>query len=132
MEKKILIVEDEADVIEFMRDLLTDQGYIVEAANDGNAGFEKVKSYKPDLILLDIQMPEETGVGMFRRMYRNKEMREIPVIVVSGMPGANWAISSRIPVIDKPIDEQKLIDQIEKSLSMETERKVLATEANPV
>lgn len=132
MEKKILIVEDEADVIEFIRDLLTDQGYIVEAANDGNAGFEKVKSYKPDLILLDIQMPEETGVGMFRRMYRNKEMKEIPVIVVSGMPGANWAISSRVPVIDKPIDEQKLIDQIEKSLSTEADRKQLAAEANPV
>ncbi len=117
MSKKILIVEDEADIIEFMTDLLTDQGYEIDSAMDGHAGFEKVRSYNPDLILLDIQMPEETGVGMFRRMYREKDMQDIPVIVVSGMAGANWAISARIPVIDKPIDEKKLLDQIEKSLS---------------
>ncbi len=115
--KKILIVEDEPDIIEFMTDLLTDQGYTVQSANDGNKGYEMVGTYKPDLILLDIQMPNETGVGLYRRMYRNADMKDIPVIVVSGMAGANWAISSRVPVIDKPIDEEKLIRQIEKELN---------------
>ncbi len=116
-EKKILIVEDEPDVMEFISDLLTDQGYTIDTAADGNLGFEKAQEFKPDLILLDIQMPNETGVGLYRRMYRNKDLKDIPVIVVSGMPGANWAISSRVPVIDKPIDEKKLIGQIEKAFN---------------
>ncbi len=115
-EKKILIVEDEPDVMEFISDLLTDHGYVIDTAADGNLGFEKALEFKPDLILLDIQMPNETGVGLYRRMYRNKDLKDIPVIVVSGMPGANWAISSRVPVIDKPIDEKKLLTQIEKAI----------------
>ncbi len=116
-QKKILIVEDEPDVIEFIRDILTDKGYTVEAATDGNEGLEKISAFNPDLILLDIQMPNETGIGMYRRMLREDEKKDIPVMVVSGMPGMNWTFNAKIPVVDKPIDEKKLVSQIERLLN---------------
>jgi len=117
MDKKILVVEDETDIVEYMNDLLSDNGYIVDSASNGKQAFGKIKEYNPDLILLDIQMPEETGVELYRKMFRDKDMNTIPVIIVSGMSAANWAINSRVPVIDKPIDEAALLNQIENMLS---------------
>lgn len=117
MLKKILVVEDELDIIEYMNDLLTDNGYQVDSASNGKLAFSKIREYKPDLILLDIQMPEETGVELYRKMFRDKDMQDIPVIVVSGMSAANWAINSRVPVIDKPINETVLLEQIESMIN---------------
>ena len=117
MDKKVLVVEDEQDIVEYMKDLLTDNGYQVAAASNGKQALEKIREYHPDVILLDIQMPEETGVELYRKMFRDKQLQSIPVIVVSGMSAANWAINSRVPVIDKPIDEAVLLDQIESMVN---------------
>lgn len=116
MKKKILIVDDEKDIIEFVSDLLVDKGYEVDFANDGAEGFAKLEILNPDLILLDLQMPNATGVDMYRHMYKNKSTKSIPVIVVSGMPGADMALNARIPRLEKPIDEAKLLSQIESMI----------------
>jgi len=116
MKERILVVDDEKDVREFMMNFLTDHGYSVDYAIDGNQGLEKLQATKPDLILLDIQMPNETGVGFYRKMYMNKEIENIPVIIISGMPGSNMSLNERIPIIDKPIDTDRLLKQIEVML----------------
>jgi len=84
MAKKILIVEDEVDMITFLSTLLEDHGYETISAVDGEEGLKKVKDEKPDLVSLDLLMPNKTGIGMFREMRRNTETVNIPVVIVTG------------------------------------------------
>jgi DNA-binding response OmpR family regulator len=82
---KILIVDDEEDVTTFVGTLLEDNGYAVIKAADGKQGMAKAKSDSPDLIILDICMPEETGVRMFRNLQEDAQTAMIPVIVLTGI-----------------------------------------------
>ena len=75
--QKILVVDDEGDILEFLKYNLSKEGYNVRTANDGIKGVEVAKSFKPNLILLDIMMPKQDGVETCR------QMREIPEIANS-------------------------------------------------
>lgn len=114
--KKILVVDDENDVVEFLTELLEDQGYRVSSASDGIEAMELIKKSKPDLILLDLQMPEETGTGLYRKLHHKKEYKDIPVIVVSGLAGSYVAVSRSVPVIEKPPDEEEVLREVAKIL----------------
>ena len=114
--KKILVVDDEKDVVEFYRDLLEDNGYEVSFAYDGLKAMELVKREKPDLILLDLQMPEETGTGFYRKLHNKNDFKDIPIIIVSGLAGRNLAVSKSVVVIDKPPEEAKILEEIQRSL----------------
>ena len=116
MSKRILVVDDEVDVIEFLKNLLEDNGYGVRTALDGVAAMEQVKQSRPDLILLDLQMPEETGTGFYRKLRSRKGLRDIPVIVISGLAGRDVAVSKSVVVIDKPPGEAELLDEVRKAL----------------
>ena len=85
MGKKILIVDDEVEQIEYASIVLEADGYTLVVAMDGNEGMQKVKEEKPDLILMDIMMPERGGIGMYQDLRRNEETKNIPVIVVTGI-----------------------------------------------
>ena len=114
--KQILVVDDELDVVEFLTQLLEDNGYAVTAAYDGVEAMELVKKERPDLILLDLQMPEETGTGFYRKLHNKKQYRDIPVVVISGLAGSYVAVSKSVPVIDKPPDEKQVLLEIRKAL----------------
>lgn len=116
MKKVILVVDDEQDVREFLRDLLEDQGYSVRMAEDGIQGLEMVKQENPDLILLDLQMPKQTGTDLYRKIHQKKESKIIPVIIISGLPGRHLAVSKSVPVFDKPIDEKLLLEEVENAI----------------
>jgi CheY-like chemotaxis protein len=116
VKKDILVVDDELDVREFLFDLLTDHGYSVRGAEDGVQAMEMIAKDKPDLILLDLLMPKETGTDLYRRIHRRKEFENIPVIVISGLPGRYLAVSKSVPVFDKPIDERQLLEQVKNSI----------------
>jgi len=115
MKKNVLVVDDELDVREFLSDLLTDEGYSVRQAEDGVNAMEMIAQEKPDLILLDLMMPKETGTDLYRKIHRRKDSEDIPVIVISGLPGRYLAVSKSVPVFDKPIDEKKLLDEVKKA-----------------
>ncbi len=85
MEKKILIVDDEVEQIEFASIVLESSGYTPITAMDGKEAMKKVKAEKPDLILLDIMMPEQGGIGMYQDLKHDKETKNIPVIIVTGI-----------------------------------------------
>jgi len=85
MGKKILIVDDEPDQIDFASTLLEENGYIPISAMNGIEGMEKVKAEKPDLILLDILMPERGGIGMYQELRQSEETKNIPVVIVTGV-----------------------------------------------
>ena len=112
MGKSILVIDDEQDVREFLSDLLEDQGYTVRIATNGIEALDMMKQEAPDLILLDLLMPKETGTDLYRKIHRRKEFESIPVIVISGLPGRYLAVSKSVPVFDKPIDEEGLLEEI--------------------
>ena len=85
MKKKILIVDDEPEQIEFAAMVMQEKGYIPISASNGEEGMKKVHTEKPDLILLDILMPEKGGLGMYKDLKQNEETRNIPVVIVTGV-----------------------------------------------
>ena len=114
MAKNILVVDDEPDVREFLSSYLEDSGYNVQTAEDGTKALKLIEADTPDLILLDLMMPEETGTGLYRKLHDKKAYKEIPVIVISGAAGRDVAVSKSVPVFDKPIDKEALLSKIQE------------------
>jgi two-component system, cell cycle response regulator DivK len=83
MTKRILVVEDQEDNRQIIRDLLTSAGYQLVEAVDGEEGVRLAESERPDLILMDIQLPVLDGHEATRRIKQNPELRHIPIIVVT-------------------------------------------------
>ena len=83
MTKRILVVEDQEDLRGVLRDLFTRSGYIVIEAADGATGVASAKSDRPDIILMDIQMPVIDGYEATRRIKADPALGQIPVIAVS-------------------------------------------------
>jgi len=83
MSKCILVVEDQEDLRGVLRDLLTGSGYTVIEAGDGEAGVAKAKSERPDLVLMDIQMPVIDGYEATRRIKLDPALKPIPIVAVS-------------------------------------------------
>jgi two-component system cell cycle response regulator DivK len=83
MTKRILVVEDQEDLRGILRDLLAGSGYEMLEAPDGQAGVDKAKAEKPDLILMDIQMPVMDGYDATRQIKADPELKSIPIVAVS-------------------------------------------------
>jgi two-component system cell cycle response regulator DivK len=83
MSKRILVVDDQEDLRGVLRDLLIGSGYTVIEAADGEAGVAKAKSDRPDLILMDIQMPVIDGYEATRRIKVDPDLKPIPIVAVS-------------------------------------------------
>lgn len=81
--KKILIIEDERNLLDALNKKLEMEGYIVDSAVDGQEGLEKIKAIMPDLILLDILMPRLDGFGVLEILHKDPELSKIPVIIIS-------------------------------------------------
>jgi len=81
--KKILLIEDEDLIVNLLQKKLEKEGYKVLIAKDGIEGMEKMRENKVDLILLDIVMPRMGGLEVLEEMIKDKELRMIPVIVIS-------------------------------------------------
>ncbi|MBW1682658.1 MAG: response regulator [Deltaproteobacteria bacterium] len=87
MPGKILIIDDDPDVILFLSTLLQDQGYEPVDAQNGVEGLEKAKADRPDLILLDLMMPEKSGIALLQDLKKDEELKHIPIIMVTGVSG---------------------------------------------
>jgi two-component system, cell cycle response regulator DivK len=83
MTKRILVVEDQEDLRGVLRDLLTGSGYAVAEATDGQAGVEMTRSERPDLVLMDIQLPVMDGYEATRQIKTDPNLKATPVIAVS-------------------------------------------------
>jgi DNA-binding response OmpR family regulator len=115
MSKTVLIVEDEEAVRELEKFILEQQGYDVMEARDGLEGLAKAEFRKPDLILLDLMMPDVSGGRMFDEMKRHPTTAGIPIVVVTGKPDAHEMFDDEIGpdnVIMKPFEAETLLDRI--------------------
>ena len=83
--KKILIVDDELDMRTFLSTLLETTGYKPVVTADGLEGVRKARQIKPDLIILDVMMPKEGGIQMYRDLRVDDELKGTPVIMLSGI-----------------------------------------------
>ena len=81
--QKILIVDDEEDVLSYFEAIFNDNGYITILARDGIKGFELAKSEKPDLITLDITMPKQSGLKLYHQIKDHHELKNIPIIIIT-------------------------------------------------
>ena len=83
--RRILVVDDEPDAVEFVRTVLEEEGYEVLSAVNGAKGLEVASAQKPDLVILDIQMPVRDGFATFADMRRDEELKDIPVVMLTGV-----------------------------------------------
>jgi CheY-like chemotaxis protein len=109
MSKRILIIDDEPDVLSFLEQLFRDEGYQTATAADGIEGIKRLSENKPDLITLDLQMPKDTGTAFYRKMHHDRRFKDIPVVVISGIAGRHLAIRKPVAVFDKPINKEELL-----------------------
>lgn len=84
VQKRVLVVDDEADVRDYLRMALEDSGFLVDTATDGLEALEAVRSAPPDLISLDLVMPRHSGARFHRELRRDRELSKIPVLIVTG------------------------------------------------
>jgi CheY-like chemotaxis protein len=121
MAKKILVVDDEADVRRFLVAVLKKRGHETVTAADGKEAFEVTDRERPDLIILDLQMPDQSGTDFTRRLSRDQSLSEIPIIVVSGLAGRHLAVREPVAVFDKPIDPDEFGATVDRALGLEPE-----------
>ena len=117
MNKKILIIDDEADVRTYLATLLKKNGYDTVIADNGQTGLEMARQERPDLVLLDLMMPNQSGTDFYRNMIKEDDLAETPVIVVSGLAGRHLAVKKPAAVFDKPIDPDKFMVAVNKALT---------------
>ncbi len=127
MRKTVLIVEDELDMRIFVSTLLETSGYRPIMTKDGREGFLKAKEIVPDLIILDVMMPGEGGIKMYRQLKTDHSLMNIPVIMLSGvgkktfehyLKMLNARLEDSIPepsaYLEKPPEAEDLIKMTER------------------
>ena len=119
--KTILIIDDEPDTLTYFVNLFEDNGYNTITAENGDEAVAKVRDNPPDLITLDITMPEMSGVKFYRTLRGDEKRKSIPIIIVTGVDDSfKQFISSRKQVpppdgyLSKPIDEEELLSLVKK------------------
>jgi diguanylate cyclase (GGDEF)-like protein len=120
---KILIVDDTPSNINLLTDFLSSWGYGIEAANSGTAGLATVEASSPDLILLDIKMPDIDGYEVCRRLKANPKTQNIPVIFLSALDEVIDKVrafeAGGVDYVTKPLQLQEVLVRIESQMSLQ-------------
>lgn len=114
--KKILLVDDHSTVRDLLRLLLEGEGYGISEAQDGAEALEKAKSERPDLVVLDLMMPQVDGEQVIKELWKSEGLVDLPVIVVSAKQEALDGcveILGKENVFSKPFEPTKLLDRVE-------------------
>jgi DNA-binding response OmpR family regulator len=129
MPKKVLIVDDELDMRVFMSTLLETNGFKPIVAQDGKEGLDLARQKKPALIILDVMMPKESGIQMYRELKADTALKGIPVIMVSALAKKTFFHSQKVldeyeggkipepaAYIEKPPEPDELLSAVQKVL----------------
>ena len=123
---KIVYIEDDSEMIDLVSLILNRQGYQVSGANGGRAGLDLVKRNSPDLILLDLMMPDIDGWDVYQQLRSNEETRDIPVIVITSKSQMiDRVLGLHIAKVDdyisKPFKPVELIESVTRILNRKSE-----------
>ncbi len=119
--KRVVCIEDEPEMIDLVRLILGRRGFHVTGANGGLEGLEIVERERPDLVLLDLMMPDMDGWEVYQRIKSDEKLREIPVVVVTAKAQSiDKVLGLHIAKVDdyitKPFGPQELLESVEKIL----------------
>lgn len=122
MGKKILVIDDEPDMVTFYTTVLETNGYSVTGVNSAQEGLRLLERNKPDLILLDLIMPERTGINLFRDLKKDERYKDIPVVLITGIKDVMGGdhkkffegLRTRVPAayLEKPVDPKTLVKTV--------------------
>ena len=120
--KKLVYIEDEPEMIDLVQLILSRRGFEVYGANGGREGLDLVRRELPDLVLLDLMMPDMDGWDVYQQMKSEDNTREIPVIVITAKAQSiDKVLGLHIAKVDdyiaKPFSPQELLDSVEKVLA---------------
>ena len=118
MAKRILIIDDDLATLKLLKPFLVSKGFSVETATDGLEGLEKVRSWKPDLVVLDVIMPRLDGYGFVRGMKKEPALRRVPIVILTAREMMRDAFLQEgvEDYIVKPYDPEELLKVIQKRL----------------
>ncbi|MBU2548733.1 MAG: response regulator [Proteobacteria bacterium] len=116
MPKKILVLDDDPHIVSYLQSLFSDNGYETCSASGGEEGLDVLKRERPDLITLDLDMPGDAGPMFYRKMSREDEFKDLPVIVISGLSGAHRAIKKVVASLSKPFDSKELLTLVRNTI----------------
>jgi len=129
MSKKVLVVDDELDMRTFITTLLETEGFKPLSAEDGIKGLEVAREKKPALIILDVMMPRESGITMYREIKTSPDLKDIPVIMLSALAKKTFFHSQKVlndykgekipepeEYIEKPPEPEELLTAINNLL----------------
>ena len=127
MSKKVLVVDDDPDVRTFNVAVLEENGYQPLVATNGEEGMELVKKEKPALLILDVLMPRESGIRLYREIKTDKSLKHTPIIIMSGIAEKSFLRSQKaltefggavVPepegYLEKPVDAEDLVAKIKE------------------
>ena len=125
MTKKILIIDDEPDIVIYLKVLLENNGYSVVTASNGQEGFDLARAEAPDLVCLDIMMPRKTGVALYQEIKMDPKLKKLPCIIISAYESAysfkgqafrrlvqDRTIPEPLKFFEKPIDVNAFLEFI--------------------
>lgn len=129
MGKTVLAVDDELQTRDFVSTVLEENGYTPVLAENGEEAMEIIRQNKPDLVILDIMMPKQSGIKMYRELKSTESFKDIPVIVCSGLPRRTYlraqaaltetsgeSVPEPDAYIEKPVTPERLEDILNKIL----------------
>jgi two-component system phosphate regulon response regulator PhoB len=130
MGKKVLVVDDDPDVRLFSVTVLEENGYTPLEAGNGEEGLKMIKADKPDLVILDVLMPRQSGIRLYRELRTDKTLANIKIIILSGIAKKTFMRSQKaltefggeeVPepeiYLEKPVEPEVLAENIKKILS---------------
>jgi len=129
MANKVLVVDDELDMMSFVTSLLVTNGFKALAAQDGVQGLELARKSKPSLIILDVMMPRESGIALYRELKGDPDLKDVPVIMLSALSKKTFFHSQKVldeykdeklpepaAYIEKPAEPDELLDAVRNIL----------------
>jgi len=118
---KVLVVDDDPEIVTFLSTLLELEGIESSVATSAAAALEQLQQGRPDLVLLDIAMPDRDGIDLCKELKRDPRLAEVPVFVVSARPGKDIVdralAAGAEEFIRKPFENAELISRIRVRLS---------------
>ncbi len=120
--KRVIYFEDDKDMVELVRIILGREGYQVEGIAEGQAGIKAVQQNSPDVILLDLMLPDMDGWEIFRQLKHDESTADIPVIVITAKAQSidkvlGLEIAKVDDYISKPFRPNELVDRVEEVLT---------------
>ncbi len=130
MGKRVLVVDDDPDIVAFVVTVLEENGFTSIIAKNGEMGMAKTVEENPDLIILDILMPKQSGIKMYRELRSDEFLKKIPVIILSGIAKRTFLRSQEaltafgneiVPepeaYMEKPVEPEELAEMIKKFIA---------------